>query len=274
MSGEKDVRWSMVVNCLIADWMTFVNAYNRQESRLRTIQVIISPFGRTEKVFYSEEPMLHDAYDTWYKSYFGKMQEVGKTFNFNVKNESNLLITVDMSDINELMRVKLGDHEYQSSKELYGNEFDTLKKYVLDYKTHKTSWEDVTPEEWSEIEKELRNAHKQLDVDLSNRLSEYTKVVNEIMNLCDNTFEDCRDFMKDVYKNYYDGVQSLALEFQELIGRPFALDMWGEKIELFDFEAFYDHHVKREMSLDEIRSAKRTLEQLIAEKQGEIEHEN
>lgn len=66
MGEEKDVRWSM------ADWMMFVNAYKRQEARLRTIQVIISPFGRTEKVFYSEESMLNDAYDTWYKSYFGK----------------------------------------------------------------------------------------------------------------------------------------------------------------------------------------------------------
>jgi hypothetical protein len=52
--------------------------------------------------------MLHDAYDTWYKNYFGKMQEIGNTFNLDVKNESNLLITVDMSDINELMKVKLG----------------------------------------------------------------------------------------------------------------------------------------------------------------------
>lgn len=80
--------------------------------------------------------------------------------------------------------------------------------------------------------------------------------------------------MKDTYKNYYDGVQSLALEFQELIGRPFELDMWGERIELFDFEAFYNHYVKCEISLDEIRSVKRTLEQLILEKQGEIENEN
>ena len=54
----------MAVNSLITDWMNFVNAYKRQEARLRTIQVIISPFGRTEKVFYSEEPILHDAYDT------------------------------------------------------------------------------------------------------------------------------------------------------------------------------------------------------------------
>ena len=59
MSEEKDVRWSMAVNSLINDWMNFVNAYKRQEARLRTIQVIVSPFGRTEKVFYSEEPMLH-----------------------------------------------------------------------------------------------------------------------------------------------------------------------------------------------------------------------
>lgn len=50
--------------------------------------------------------------------------------------------------------------------------------------------------------------------------------------------------------------------------------MCGERIELFDFEAFYDHYVKREMSLDEIRSAKCTLEQLILEKQWEIENEN
>lgn len=85
MSKERDIRWSMAVNSLIANWMTFVNAYKRQEGRLRTIQLIVSPFGRTEKVFYSEEPMLHDAYDTWYKSYFGKMQEVCKTFNFDVK---------------------------------------------------------------------------------------------------------------------------------------------------------------------------------------------
>lgn len=270
MSEEKDVKWSMAVNSLIADWMMFVNAYKRQESRLRLIQVIVSPFGRIEKVFYSEEPMLHDAYDTWYKSYFGKMQEIGKAFGFDVKNDSNLLITVDMSDINELMKVKLGDHVYQSARELYGNEFDSLKQYVLEYKTHKKSWEDVTQQEWSEIEKELRDAHKRVAVDLSNRLSEYSKVVSEIMNLCDNAFEDCRDVMKDVYHDYYDGVRSLALEFQELIGKPFALDMWGESIELFDFEAFYDQYVKREMSLDEIRSAKRTLEQLISEKQGEI----
>ena len=265
MVEEKDVRWSMVVNRLIADWMTFVNAYNRQESRLRTIQVIISPFGRTEKVFYSEEPMLHDAYDTWYKSYFGKMQEVGKTFNFNVKNESNLLITVDMSSIDELMEVKLGDHEYQSAKELYGNEFDTLKQYVLEYKTHKTSWEDVTPKEWSEIEKELRNAHKQLSVDLSNRLSEYTKVVSEIMNLCDHAFEDCSKFMRDYYESYYRDVERLALAFQELIGRPFELDLWGEMIELNHFYNFYTQYVKREMSLDELTVAKRTLKRLIEE---------
>ena len=197
----------MAVNSLITDWMNLVNAYKRQEARLRLIQVIISPFGRTEKVFCSEEPMLHDAYDTWYKSYFGKMQEIGKLFEFDVKNDSNLLITVDMSDINELMNVKLGDHEYQSAKELYGNEYDTLKKYVLDYKTHKESWEDVTPEEWSEIEKELRTAYNQLSVDLSNRLSEYTKVVNEIMTLCDNAFEDCRDFMRAYYEAYYRDVE-------------------------------------------------------------------
>ena len=269
MVEGKDVRWSMVVNHLIADWMTFVNAYNRQESRLRKIQVIISPFGRTEKVFYSEEPMLHDAYDTWYKSYFGKMQEVGKTFNFNVKNESNLLITVDMSSINELMKVKLGDHVYESARELYGNEFDTLKQYVLEYKTHKSSWEDVTPQEWSEIEKELRNAHKQLAVDVSNRLSEYTKVVNEIMILCDNAFEDCRKYMRAYYEAYHRDVERLALAFQELIGRPFALDLWGEEIELTHFYNFYTKYVKREMSLDDITSASRVLKRLIKSK-GEI----
>lgn len=265
MSEEKDVRWSIAVNSLITDWMMFVNAYKRQEARLRTIQVIISPFGRTEKVFYSEEPMLHDAYDTWYKSYFGKMQEIGKTFNFNVNNESNLLITVDMSDIDELMKVKLGDHECQSAKELYGNEFDTLKKYVLDYKTHKTSLEDVTPEEWSEIEKELRNAYNQLSVDLSNRLSEYNKVVNEIMALCDNAFKDCRDFMRAYYEAYYRDVERLALAFQELIGRPFALDLWDEMIELNHFYNFYTKYVEREMSLDELTVAKRTLKRLIEE---------
>ena len=265
MSGEKDVRWSMTVNSLLTDWMNFVNAHKRQEARLRIIQVIISPFGRTEKVFYSEEPMLHDAYDTWYKNYFGKMQEVGKAFNFNVKNDSNLLITVDMSDINELMKVKLGDHEYQLAKELYGNEFDTLKKYVLDYKRHKTSLEDVTPQEWSEIEKELRSAYNQLSVDLSNRLSEYTKVVNEIMNLCDNAFTDCRDFMRGYYEAYYRDVERLALAFQELIGRPFALDLWGEMIELNHFYNFYTKYVEREMSLDELTVAKRTLKRLIEE---------
>ena len=157
------------------------------------------------------------------------------------------------------------DHEYQSSKELYGNEFDTLKQYVLDYKTHKTSWEDVTPEEWSEIEKELRSAYNQLSVDLSNRLSEYTKVVNEIVNLCDNAFKDCRDFMRGYYEAYYRDVERLALAFQELIGRPFALDLWGEEIELTHFYNFYTKYVKREMSLDEITTAKRTLKRLIEE---------
>lgn len=269
MNGEKDVRWSMAVNSLIANWMTFVNAYKRQEARLRTIQVIVSPFGRTEKVFYSEEPMLHDAYDTWYKSYFGKMQEAGKTFDFNVKNESNLLITVDMSSIDELMKVKLGDHEYQSAKELYGNEFDTLKKYVLEYKTHRPSWEDVTPQEWSEIEKELRNAHKQLAVDVSNRISEYTKVVNEIMNLCDHAFDNCRDFMRSAYAEYYVGVQRLASELQGIIGHSVSLTLWSEEIDLDNFDAFFNHYVYREMSLDDITTASRVLKRLIKSK-GEI----
>lgn len=269
MGKEKDVRWSMVVNRLIADWMTFVNAYNRQESRLRTIQVIISPFGRTEKVFYSEEPMLHDAYDTWYKSYFGKMQEVGKTFNFNVKNESNLLITVDMSDIDELMKVKLGDHVCQSARELYGNEFDSLKEYVLEYKTHKTDWELVTPQEWSEIEKEIRDAHKRVAVDLSNRISEYTKVVNEIMILCDHAFDNCRDYMRSAYEEYYVGVQRLASELQGIIGHSFSLNLWSEEIDLDNFDAFYGHYVYREMALDDITTASRVLKRLIRNK-GEI----
>lgn len=269
MGEGKDVRWSMVVNRLIADWMTFVNAYNRQESRLRTIQVIISPFGRTEKVFYSEEPMLHDAYDTWYKSYFGKMQEVGKTFNFNVKNESNLLITVDMSSINELMKVKLGDHVYESARELYGNEFDTLKQYVLEYKTHKISWEDVTPEEWSEIEKELRNAHKQLSVDLSNRLSEYTKVVSEIMNLCDGAYEDCARFMRKAYREYYKEIEKLGLELEELAGESITLDVFGEKIVMNDFDAIYDRYVKHEMHLDELATARRTLVGIVERYRGD-----
>lgn len=51
MSEEKDVRQSMSMDGLITDWMMFVNAYKRQEGRLRTIQVIVAPFGRTEKVF-------------------------------------------------------------------------------------------------------------------------------------------------------------------------------------------------------------------------------
>lgn len=269
MSGEKDVKWSMAVNSLIADWMMFVNAYKRQEARLRTIQVIISPFGRTEKVFYSEEPMLHDAYDTWYKSYFGKMQEIDKAFGFDVKNESNIIITVDMSSIDELMKVKLGDHEYQSAREVYGNEFDTLKKYVLDYKTHKESWEDVTPQEWSEIEKELRSAYNQLSVDLSNRLSEYTKVVNEIMILCDNAFDNCRDYMRSAYEEYYVGVQRLASELQGIIGHSFSLNLWSEEIDLDNFDVFFNHYVRREMSLDDITTASRVLKRLIRNK-GEI----
>lgn len=269
MSGEKDVRWSMVVNRLIADWMTFVNAYNRQESRLRTIQVIISPFGRTEKVFYSEEPMLHDAYDTWYKNYFGRMQEIGKTFNFNVKNDSNLLITVDMSDINELMKVKLGDHEYQSAKELYGNEFDTLKKYVLDYKTHKSSWEDVTPQEWSEVQTEIRESYKRVSVDLSNRLSEYSKVVNEIMNLCDGAYEDCAKFMRGAYRDYHKFIEQLGLELEELAGEPITLDVFGEKIVTNDFDAVYDRYVKREMHLDELATARRTLLRIAERYRGD-----
>lgn len=269
MSDEKDVRWSMAVNSLIADWMNFVNAYKRQEARLRTIQIVVSPFGRTEKVFYSEEPMLHDAYDSWYKSYFGKMQEIGKIFDFDVKNESNLLITVDMSDINELMKVKLGDHAYQSAKELYGNEFDSLKKYVLEYKTHKTSWEDVTPQEWSEIEKELRSAYNQLSVDLSNRLSEYTKVISEIMNLCDNAFEDCNKFMRRVYREYYKEIEKLGLELEELAGEPITLNVFGEKIVTNDFDAIYDRYVKCEMHLDELATASRMLKRLIRNK-GEI----
>lgn len=269
MSGEKDVRWSMAVNSMMTDWMNFVNAYKRQEARLRTIQVIISPFGRREKVFYSEEPMLHDAYDTWYKSYFGKMQEIGKTFNFDVKNESNLIIAVDMSDINELMKVKLGDHVYHSAHELYGNEFDTLKQYVLEYKTHKTSWEDVAPQEWSDIEKELRSAYNQLSVDLSNRLSEYTKVVSEIMNLCDNAFDDCRDYMRSAYEEYYVGVQRLASELQGIIGQSVSMTLWSEEIDLDNFDAFFNHYVYREMSLDDITTASRVLKRLIKSK-GEI----
>ena len=258
----------MAVNSLIADWMMFVNAYKRQEGRLRTIQLIVSPFGRTEKVFYSEEPMLHDAYDEWYKSYFGKMKEIGKVFEFDVKNDSNLLITVDMSDIDELMKVKLGDHVYQSARELYGNEFDTLKQYVLEYKTHKPSWEDVTPQEWSEIEKELRNAHKQLAVDVSNRISEYTKVVNEITNLCDHAFEDCRDYIRSAYEEYYVGVQRLASELQGIIGHSVSLTLWSEEIDLDNFDAFFNHYVYREMSLDDITTASRVLKRLIRNKGG------
>ena len=161
------------------------------------------------------------------------------------------------------------DHEYQSAKELYGNEFDTLKQYVLEYKTHKTSWEDVTPEEWSEIEKELRNAHRQLAVDVSNRISEYTKVVNEIMNLCDHAFDNCRDFMRSAYVEYYVGVQRLASELQGIIGHSVSLTLWSEEIDLDNFDAFFNHYVYREMSLDDITTASRVLKRLIKSK-GEI----
>lgn len=269
MSEDRDVRWSMVVNSLIADWMMFINAYNRQEGRPRIIPVIIAPFGRTEKVFYSEEPMLYDAYDTWYKSYFGKMQEIGEKYGFTVKNESNLLITVDMSDINELMKVKLGEHVYQNARELYGNEFDSLKQYVLEYKTHKTDWEQVTPQEWSEIEKEIRDAHKRVVVDLSNRLSEYTKVVNEIQNLCDNAYDDCRDFMRKVYREYYKEIEKLGLELEELTGEPITLDVFGEKIVTNDFDTIYDRYVKCEMHLDELTTARRTLLRIAERYRGD-----
>jgi hypothetical protein len=164
-----------------------------------------------------------------------------------------------------LTRFFRADHEYQSAKELYGNEFDTLKQYVLEYKTHKTSWEDVTPEEWSEIEKELRNAHRQLAVDVSNRISEYTKVVNEIMTLCDSAFGNCRDFMRSAYEDYYVVVQRLASELQGIIGHSVSLTLWSEEIELTHFYNFYTQYVKREMSLDELTTAKRTLKRLIEE---------
>ena len=85
------------------------------------------------------------------------------------------------------------------------------------------------------------------------------------MNLCDHAFEDCSKFMRDYYESYYRDVERLALAFQELIGRPFELDLWGEMIELNHFYNFYTQYVKREMSLDELTVAKRTLKRLVEE---------
>lgn len=270
MSAEKNVAQSMATKQLLNEWMMFVNAYKRQEFRLRMIQVAVSPFGRTEKVFYSEESLLDGSYDKWYTGYLGRMQEIGNKYGFIVTNNANLIIDVDMSPISELTKVTMGDHTYQSAKELHGNEFDSFKKYVLEYKTHKDSLEDVTEQEWHKILKEIREAYKRVSVDFSNKISEYTKTVNEIQNLCDNAYEDCKQAMEEPYRRYYEGVTKLAVELQELDGRPVSLNMWGEWIELYDFDSFYSWYTSREMSLDEIRTAKRTLEKIIVSKQGEL----
>ena len=69
--------------------------------------------------------------------------------------------------------------------------------------------------------------------------------------------------MRAYYEAYYRDVERLALAFQELIGRPFALDLWGEMIELNHFYNFYTKYVKHE--IDELTVAKRTLKRLIEE---------
>ncbi len=66
----------------------------RDRSSVRTIQVVASPFGRTEKVFYIEEPMLPWIMTHEHKNYFGKMPKIGRTHGFNVRNESNFALSL------------------------------------------------------------------------------------------------------------------------------------------------------------------------------------
>ena len=76
-------------------------------------------------------------------------------------------------------------------------------------------------------------------------------------------------FYKFSVTEYYVGVQRLASELQGIIEHSFSLNLWSEEIDLDNFDAFFNHYVRREMSLDDITTSSRVLKRLIRNK-GEI----
>lgn len=189
----------------------FVELYNEQEHKFKSYKADYSnEMNNVLKVFRGYDDTLQLAVDKWFESCvngFDNTNDKIKVEGTVDGNECVLTATLDV-DFDKEVRKRLGRlRSYMVG--LLNDDDGSFEQFVLLY-TMKSKLDDVTENEWKELEQELKNALVVVDVEMNTLYEELVRAANYMLGRIHNEgLVICYYDLKHVIDPHYENAMSI-----------------------------------------------------------------
>lgn len=229
----------------------FVELYNEQESKFKSYKADYSEeMNNVLNVFRGYDDTLQLAVVKWFE---GSVSGFDNTYDkIKVEGEiddSGCTLTAKLDvDFDKEVRKRLGKlRSYMVG--LFNDDDGSFEQFVLLY-TMKSKLNDVTENEWRELEQELKNALVVVDVEMNALYDELVRAVrfmlgrihNEGLGIC---YHDLKHIIEPHYENAMEIYNTLSEEKREIVKKSHVkgfdsnYDEWVELL-LYEYESLAD----------------------------------
>lgn len=226
----------------------FVELYDEQESKFKSYKADYSEeMNNVLKVFRGYDDTLQLAVNKWFGSSvngFDSTNDKIKVEGTMDGNECVLTATLDV-DFDKEVRKRLGRlRSYMVG--LFNDDDGSFEQFVLLY-TMKSKLDDVTENEWKELEQELKNALVVVDVEMNTLYEELVRATNYMLGRIHNEglgicYYDLKHIINPHYENAMSIYETLNEKQREIVknshvkGFDENYDDWVELL-LYDYES-------------------------------------
>ena len=226
----------------------FVELFGEQEHKFKSYKADYSnEMNNVLKVFRGYDDTLQLAVNRWFESSvigFDNTNDKIKVEGTVDDNECVLTARLDV-DFDKEVRKGLGKlGKYMVG--LFIDDEESFNQLVLFY-TMKSKLDDVTEQEWSDLEQELKNALNFLDSDMNTLYDELVRAVNYMLGRIHNEgigicYEDLKNIIDPHYENAMSIYETLNEKQREIVknshvkGFDENYDEWVELL-LYDYES-------------------------------------
>lgn len=226
----------------------FIELYNEQENKFKSYKDDYGcEMNNVLKVFRGYDDTLQLALAKWFESTvkgFDNTYDKIKVEGDFSDGECVLTATLDV-DFDKEVRKGLGKlGKYMVG--LFIDDEESFNQFVLFY-TMKSKLDDVTEQEWSDLEQELKNALNFLDSDMNTLYDELVRAANYMLGRIHNEglgicYEDLKHIIEPHYINAMSIYETLSEEQREIVknshvkGFDENYDDWVELL-LYDYES-------------------------------------
>lgn len=232
----------------------YVQAYREWSRRVGLKERDFSTeMSRVATIFYDYDGgELCEDMETWMYNFIGELERIASQY--------GVLISREINGKHVLLKAALSVKGYENHTHGLGSlgiqmfsgisEDDEDFKQVILRHLGKSSLDEVTSDDWSNIAQSFRNGLHYVDYMLENKLSEVDFVMNNIEHKINTeALTKCTEYMRPIMRVYYDNADKLYHKLIELDPQNDYIRKLHETTFVEGFDTFYKYMVEQDRKI-------------------------